>query len=215
MKALLRGWATLALAVALAGCLGGGSSSETDGLRPPGTVEITPGKSSLYGRTDAGNAVSIYSVHYNPFKDSGFSDSAVADSRGDFAFRGVPAGEYNLVVSDPATGKAAFLDRITVAPYIGGAVRSDTLAPTGGLRGAIRDSLIIVNVQVHLEGTPFKAKADSAGGYEFSGIPAGDYVMKRIWQIYRYCPTICGTLILKNDSADVRFESGATGGDPP
>lgn len=216
----VRGMAGMAAAIAaalLGGCLGGGSSSETEGLRPPGVAEAEIGAGSVAGGTDPGNRVGLYAAYYHPYKDSGYRDSAVADARGGFAFRNLAAGEYNLVVTDPRTGKRVLLAALAVSATGRKEIRSGKLTVPGSLRGAIRDTLPLVSpLWVYMRGTPFTAPVGTDGAYAFTDLPPGPYALQRFWRHLLPCPNAtCGGIEERSDSTPVIIEPGVETIQPP
>ena len=211
----------MVLGATLTGCLGGGSSSETEGLLPPGYVEVTPGAARLDGGTDPGNLVAVYAAGYKPYADSGFADTLRADRNGKFAFASLEAGAYNLLVQDTAKGIAAFLAELVVPPAssaVATAKRSAELTLPGRLRGAIVDTLPrLGQARVYLPGTPFTTTAGSDGAYAFVDIPAGTYQVNRYWRNLLPCPPpgVCGGIRQHSDSAQVKIASGLETVGPP
>lgn len=200
----------------LLSCMGGcegGNSSETVGFEP-GCVIVTPGNARVEGRADAGNWVSLYAAGYLPHADSGFADTAWADSQGRFAFAEVPAGRYNIVARAAQGGKSAFLGGIGVPGPFPTITRRRALGEPGGLSGMIGDTLPSGSPLAYLPGTPFSTLGDSLGRYSFTGIPAGEYRVVKTWIRFLPCDTgkVCGGTEYRRDSAKVRIEAGTKAG---
>jgi len=184
--------ALLPAAALLAGCDSGdniaGTSSETHTIslvnRPDGTAA-------------AGARVRLYAFA----NDTQMVRQAYVDGNGQVPLSGLKSGYYSMLVQDPMTGKAAFVDSL----YSDGDtiyMRPDTVRATGTVTGKVRvQAMHSPSIAwIHLLRAGIYANADSAtGAFTLTGVPGGTFNLVARTAYQEYTPTFRSVKV-KGDS---------------
>jgi hypothetical protein len=169
--------------------LAGGNSSQTgnNGIIVSASVNGS-GSGSILGKTRANNLVSVYVIAYNPYADSGFADTVIADDSGAYAFSSLVPGSYNIMVKDLEKGTAGFISNIQVTVGVHFSDTLDSLTEPGLLSGTLtaRNSITtaftasdtLLYSIIYLPGTPFSGASDNRGRFLLGEIPAGSYEVR-------------------------------------
>jgi hypothetical protein len=156
--AILRAAAALAALLALASCLSGGNSGSetTNGLT--GTVR-DPG-----GNPVSGGVVLLLETNHNGALPEGAVGplETATDAKGVYRFRDVEPGEYNLEITDPASGNMAWIPGVRIAAE--GIGESDgALRRPGSVEIPVPDFLAGGRPgYLHIPGTTRFVRADAA-----------------------------------------------------
>jgi hypothetical protein len=167
---------TVAIALSLLGCLGGGNSgSET-------TNGLTGVVKDLEGSPVRGARVALLPEDYNPSPSDSSGDSlmTITDAKGVYLFPEVASGRYNLELSDSASKTLTLLQNIIILADTGRATRNGTLGHPGALDIRIVDYMGRGEKgYVYIPGSTVLLRVDSTtralGIAHLEAVPVGEF----------------------------------------
>ncbi len=163
------------------------------------TVSIIVTDSVLYGKAvtiteddevlvNPSVTVSLYEADFLPIFSSeavnNFTNTTVSDTNGEFTFRHIGAGYYNVYAKDVITGRVLFIDSLWVRQNERdsvGAAFDDGGRVSGNIYAIdtlTSDTVPAFKFQVFVAGTPFRSITDIQGAFSLDSIPQGAYAVR-------------------------------------
>jgi len=172
---------SIAFLTALACSQTGPTSVSRGGSETTNTYTVTVSGDSIYGSVSCACSLGIYAASYSPVFDTGYALLARSDTGGRYAFYGIPAGRYTVLIRDTNRTCGALHRSITVSGSPDDTLIDDTLRPTAAAQGvlllarSIGDSVPVSNAHLYMTGSPFVVPLDDSGGFRFEGLPMARY----------------------------------------
>jgi hypothetical protein len=152
-------------------------SARGSGTEAPNALVLISDSGRLYGASGSVVVAGAYDSAYVPYNDSGFDTLTPVDTNGRFNFGSLKTGTYNVVVTEPDSGTAAFFSGIHVDPRTGPDTFRSDLGAVGSVSGEVRDSAgaTYPNLPVYILGSPFFGKVGISGQFAITQVPTGDF----------------------------------------
>ncbi len=142
-------------------------------------VMVTATADSIYGTAPAGNKVYLFSSHYCPYNDSGFSSVSEADTSGTFSFSNLAEGEYTIYCKLANSDSSVIVQSIQIQSNHLNTPDTVAFDENGSFSGKLIDSSGIPLSQsyVYISGSSFFTITDSLGMYVLNAMPKGNYLV--------------------------------------
>lgn len=142
-------------------------------------VMVTATADRIYGTAPAGNKVYLFSNHYCPYNDSGFSSVSKTDTSGSFSFNNLAEGEYTIYCKLANSDSSVIIQSIQVQSNHWSTPDTVEFDENGSFSGKLIDSSGIALSQsyVYISGSPFFTITDSSGIYILKAVPKGNYLV--------------------------------------